>query len=552
LLNAFLLNDKKRGLLAKNENTDLEDIDGKKAASKPKKAAAKPKSEAARPESAKQAKGKEKPKEKQSSINDEPIDGPDIYYCLKDFDNPSTIIHLINEHQVQLSAIFRVKKNGSTDKKSTNSCWESLETFSKSPLANELWKEIAWHSFQSAEFLFSKDTFEVLAKQIYVILDKLKIYNQQFRAKTAINIPYFKESNSGYLNYWITSKFHKIRVETILAVIMHFLECASEPYVTEAPQQAKNRKKINVSFIQQLDINQNIINNCDSQTSATLGLEGKLRAIVCNPRLQYLKTILKGQNRSEKLKIESAAFRNELEKLNNLGIQRDHFLTLSEFERHFDHDQNRLIDFLWYEDLNSSLIDQVFSRITDRKSVIKATVSKPQGLLLLSCLSPGPLGCLEHSSQRKIELNSKVSFSVGYSGLPLDKYIEDVSNTKYYDFGSIGFSFIQETKYLYPADETIIQIENDIRKDYHAKVYWNQHTMTFAAAPQSNGCRPKTVCLTFPDDSSIFMENSDNILKLSSKSNALYSFNNDGVYIQYFNLNDKLAPVATMMFKNVT
>ncbi|KAI9334479.1 hypothetical protein DFJ73DRAFT_962946 [Zopfochytrium polystomum] len=73
-----------------------------------------------------------KPDQKETIIGDEPVDGPDVYYLLKDFSLTGVINSLMEDHSIPLHAIFRLDPLGLSNSTALSTSAGSSTTYSPS------------------------------------------------------------------------------------------------------------------------------------------------------------------------------------------------------------------------------------------------------------------------------------------------------------------------------------------------------------------------------------------------------------------------------------
>lgn len=141
------------------------------------------------------------------TIDDEPIDGPDAYYLLKDFDNISTIAAFMDDGNIPIGAIIKATLPESqisdkpTSPKIPNPFYQGLKNASKtgtdyssylkaSSFANEnsYWKRCCWSEVSVTEAKDTKEMFDLVASNIYKILEIRKSYDATFEKDVIVNM----------------------------------------------------------------------------------------------------------------------------------------------------------------------------------------------------------------------------------------------------------------------------------------------------------------------------------------------------------------------------
>ncbi|KAJ3088936.1 hypothetical protein HK102_007589 [Quaeritorhiza haematococci] len=180
---------------------------------------------------------------KSAALGDEPVDGPDVYYVLKDLNAPGLLNALMEETYVQVHAVLRLegvphdplKPQGAnqvsgpgqggadvTGKNPTGSTLK-LSTASKSAVElwagpttsnyrkylqkshdSSLWRQLVWTHVDASQTKDSKELFDVVAKRIYSILEHRKMYFSFYSPATLVNIPAVdkKLQSSSHLRYF--------------------------------------------------------------------------------------------------------------------------------------------------------------------------------------------------------------------------------------------------------------------------------------------------------------------------------------------------------------
>ncbi|KAJ3282059.1 Sperm-associated antigen 17 [Borealophlyctis nickersoniae] len=215
----------------KEEKKEEKKEDKTKAAAPPKKGAkgapAKAPDQPSRPQSAQPPQETSKRKTKlrdqrtgkadnrSASIGDEPPEGPDAYYLLKDFNSPGIFNCLMEENDIQMSLLIRLegmpedtgdRPGTSPDSNSAQTAgdhtsdrvtWRTTsdptivamrQAAADAPSASS-WKQLAWCDISASRSKDFKDLFDVIAKEIYALLEKRKMYDGFYSNDALISIP---------------------------------------------------------------------------------------------------------------------------------------------------------------------------------------------------------------------------------------------------------------------------------------------------------------------------------------------------------------------------
>ncbi|RKO87711.1 hypothetical protein BDK51DRAFT_38526 [Blyttiomyces helicus] len=168
---------------------------------------------------------------KPASVGDEPAEGPDAYYLLKDFDSPAIYTALMEENEVQLNLIVRLEGNlpepsGGNEKQTSAGAMHSTSSDlmadahrstppekvslgrtltttrnTKDPILSalhqaalragpaSLWKQLAWQDVPCAEASDHRELFDVIAKHIYALLVKRRAHDGFYARDIVIAVP---------------------------------------------------------------------------------------------------------------------------------------------------------------------------------------------------------------------------------------------------------------------------------------------------------------------------------------------------------------------------
>ncbi|KAJ3270920.1 Sperm-associated antigen 17 [Terramyces sp. JEL0728] len=198
-------------------------------------------------------------KEKVAAIGDEPANGPDVYFFLKDFDSPGVLISLREEFDVPIDAVFRIedtptKKTADlsyVENPNTNQTWLNLNNRAK--IQNEpAWRKTVWITIPAVEFKEIKEIFDSLANKIYAILDRKKIFLQFYKADNIINIPTLEATQVDlrYYEYLVsaTKSGGKMNIDLQLALFLEY-------FIRVAPKDENNQldfAETSIGYLKQL------------------------------------------------------------------------------------------------------------------------------------------------------------------------------------------------------------------------------------------------------------------------------------------------------------
>ena len=128
--------------------------------------------------------------DKIQSIGDEPEDGPDAYYILKDFDSPGFYNALLEECDIQINTIVTLQEGSKLDSEFTaNTTTLGLKEHSKKSFDSSNWRNLIWTTLQNAETTEPRDLFDKIAYKIYNILNQKRNYVSFYSKDVLISIP---------------------------------------------------------------------------------------------------------------------------------------------------------------------------------------------------------------------------------------------------------------------------------------------------------------------------------------------------------------------------
>eukprot|EP00842_Homolaphlyctis_polyrhiza_P000921 jgi/Hompol1/182/HPOL_002447-RA len=173
------------------------------------------------------------------AIGDEPADGPDVYYLLRDFDSPGFYNTLMEETEVQVNTLFRIEevqppKRAQTPSESApsnaNAVWSSLRSTASKASEGSWWKQTTWCTIQSTEIKDYKDLFDIIARRIYGIIARHQDYHNYYDNDISIPVPEFDSSISvksdmRYYDFLLSTSmsFGIVDEDLILALMLEHL-----------------------------------------------------------------------------------------------------------------------------------------------------------------------------------------------------------------------------------------------------------------------------------------------------------------------------------------
>jgi hypothetical protein len=528
-------------------------------------------------------------KERIMAVGDEPTNGPDLYYCLKDLEAPGILIALTEELDTPLQAIFRVedalnaKKGENNSIPTPNTNWSQLRTRSKQGMG---WRSTAWSSFQASEFKDHKEIFEMLALRIYGIVDRRKIYDLFYRGDRVISIPNCDEKGLDlrfyeYLLNLIDEGKEGLKVESIVALAMEYLRRIHPQSEQTVPDLAAiglgNLKALFEKEIERLAVevgderenyDEKILKNTTvveyEDAAYILGMcMSSLRSIEIDG-MEIIKNVVHTSSsqrylqfldqlqvysglRQELIVGEGMKFQTEFYKLiqSDLDYTRvELLLALNEFEAlcgsgDMNANSASLDGWRWIGNLSQNALIQALDGSKQYKPQVYHKLSPFHGKLLLMFQSPGPIGCLEYSEEHETKVRTKVAFSAfceSYDPISRtmsdEKPNEDEEKTGVaYELGEPLSTVKEEVKYLYPYHNTQIKVVKTISPSSEAeiftKLYHSNHCISFAGDGQSK--HGPNFTFRFCDDSVFSMvKNEQGVLAQFSVGKLHVSLANQG------------------------
>ncbi|KNC99251.1 uncharacterized protein SPPG_05507 [Spizellomyces punctatus DAOM BR117] len=537
----------------KKEDKDKEkekekDKDKERAKSSPKKnakagPAAKQPEPASRPESAtvpsEVSKRKNKLRDrgtvkldaKPTTIGDEPQDGPDMYYALKDFE-PSFYSALMEETLVQMNLIIRLsgspaesrtlptEKLGGDDKDFPPSNWQTAEDFKiiRQMVQNvpdpSLWKSLAILDVQATEAKDYKELFDLIAKSIYSLLEKRKIYQTFYSTDSVINIP---DIDRGRLRETLRSFRSLIRavpnesllnVDLLLAILLeqvgraviteppadtsmvefagraeeiaalkHYIETAATKLVFHTPRSSKitsnrpqdddfNHAKGDIRTVPMADVHSYIARKMSRVASLGVDTEPLMDHISKLYRTRRYIENIHELVRSGQMEAPASSRTHHLE---NIEIQKfsnqvdleetQRILRQLEFEEllepnQWESDQDGpLSDWHWLEHHNSHAFMQILQGAQVLNPEVRVKVSEREAAVLLAVMGPGPAGATQAGVEFDCQAKTKVGFGL-FSELYDNKsqYLNPVQpeRTYVYSTGNQIIHYHEDCTFMYP------------------------------------------------------------------------------------------------------
>ena len=411
-----------------------------------------------------------------TSIGDEPVDGPDVYYYLKDLENPGILTCLVEECGIPISAIFRVedvagsshKRNNHHDTKNQN--WEYIRHYAQKAADNSLWKDVAWGSFLANEYQGTKEIFELMAKKVYTILKNRKEYEKFYSADTPLVIPTAKDGlkEFRYYDYLsdIASQNGVQAVEVQTGLLLEYISRSghdeNEDEAIDGPESFKTFEDYgNVQMMFNNALLKLAINDVNSESGSTLKLKSLINKTIdvipfhdklslLEKQLGHFETVgiragdlvseTSAHSQENKLasftrdlpeyknldkssyEVNSVKLKSELEKSIGTSFGNEpsieHALLQMQFEFMFPENQGLgsaeqpFGAYSWKEILDQKALVQAIQQAKSTKPSINYKLSAQEGALLVTLNSPGPLGCLDHDETTEINVRTKVGFSL--------------------------------------------------------------------------------------------------------------------------------------------
>jgi hypothetical protein len=462
---------------------------------------------------------------------------------------PGILIALTEELDTPLQAIFRVedtlnvKKGENNPSPNPNANWSQLKARSKQSLG---WRTTAWSSLQASEYKEYKEIFDMLALRIYGIVDRRRIYDLFYRGDRIVSIPNYEEKCLDmrfyeYLLNLVDGGKGGLAVETIVALSMEYLQRTHPQSEQTVPDLATiglgNLKLMFEREIERLTVElteEKEDHDPRKNFKNTTVLEYEDKASILGLCLNSLRSMeIDGPEIIQNV-VNSSSSQRYIQLLDHLqgdkSIDQDAVIGEGmKFQTEFykrirtDLDYNRvelLLALMEFENMVFSVLNSNVSSITldgwrwtsnlCRNALVQAVdlsrQTKPQlirkispfhGKMLLMCLSPGPIGCLEHSEVHDTKIRTKVAFSEFCDSYdPISRTIngekpnEDEEKTGVaFELGENFATVRQEEKYLYPYNNAQIKVTKcsipGSTVDINTKLYYSNHCISFAGDDQS-------------------------------------------------------------------
>ncbi|KAJ3103921.1 hypothetical protein HDU97_009733 [Phlyctochytrium planicorne] len=146
---------------------------------------------------------------KPTAIGDEPEDGPDAYYILRDLHSPGILSTLMDENETQVNAIFGVQNLDEMPRIESNGIGKdfrlgkhisrhmiALRELSLTAGEESLWKNVAWQIIQTTGTSEAKELFDAIASQVYGLFKEQAVFKTFFPAELGVTIPNYEDSGN--------------------------------------------------------------------------------------------------------------------------------------------------------------------------------------------------------------------------------------------------------------------------------------------------------------------------------------------------------------------
>lgn len=405
-------------------------------------------------------------KDKPQAIGDEPVEGPDMYYYLKDLDSPAIIQCLVEELNVPVGGIFRVEDVPGHYKKTTTQdenqdCslyWDNLTILAQPGFESTPWGSVAFSTFLSTEYQGTKEIFELVSKRIFSIINKKKMYEDFYSGDIPLSVPSFNKAKSElrYYEYLSAIAFRKgiATPEIVMSFVMEQLCRNTSEEEDEEPQDQADIQfsyedlgQLNVLFnnaaqkllfawpasnavassksdyivhfrdknlisLQQLEDLDAIGLNTVDMIAQIVAHSSEKKIVNFTTEMNEYKNIDKELFLNDKLKLN-----HEFQRVQEWNADKDvhqHALLKMRFEGLFNdiNSKHILNAYCWREKMPSSALMQAIQTAKLSKSVLSNVYSKFDGMLLLSVSNPGPIGCLSYQLKEQIKV---LSFNTRYA-----------------------------------------------------------------------------------------------------------------------------------------
>ncbi|KAI8896644.1 hypothetical protein BC833DRAFT_85508 [Globomyces pollinis-pini] len=411
-------------------------------------------------------------KEKIVAVGDEPVDGPDMYYYIKDFNSPGIISALREEFDVPIDSVFRVehqvsgRKAEGSGSSNINANWQTLRNKSKES-KDDAWKKTVWMTLPAPDFREGKEKeiFETLANRIYSIIEKKKIFNAFYRGNRITAIPQVDSqlADLRYYNY-LCSMICCSHIKTVDIYLAFLLEALNRNLTNEDdPIKVNEAGEMTTGYLKQFfdqEISRIIMDNnitqsksmqtsdsrlnstaiseynnvtgleeyfCDALKSVDISYHDLIERIKqCYTTFKYSRflellpeysSINLAHLLGESMKLKTEFHRNSIYKFDDES-RTDKFLAQTALEdmlkSYLDTsvEEFTLDDWRWFGSLSpASLIENMQETSLYYPKCI-TQLSPRHGTLLLAFLSPGPIGCVEYQDTTDIHIRTKVGFSL--------------------------------------------------------------------------------------------------------------------------------------------
>ncbi|KAJ2995289.1 hypothetical protein HDV02_000892 [Globomyces sp. JEL0801] len=458
-------------------------------------------------------------KEKIVAVGDEPVDGPDMYYYIKDFNSPGIISALREEFDVPIDSVFRVehqvsgRKAEGSGSSNINANWQTLRNKSKES-KDDAWKKTVWMTLPAPDFREGKEKeiFETLANRIYSIIEKKKIFNAFYRGNRITAIPQVDSqlADLRYYNY-LCSMICCSHIKTVDIYLAFLLEALNRNLTNEDdPIKVNEAGEMTTGYLKQFfdqEISRIIMDNNITQSKSIQTSDSRLNSTAISEYNnvtgleEYFCDALKSVDISyhdliERIKQCYTTFKYsrflellpEYSSINLAHLLGESMKLKTEFHRNsiykFD-DESRTDKFLAQtalEDMLKSYLDTSLEEFT------------LDDWRWFGSLSPASL----------IEIRTKVGFSLFHDlydptteSLAGDTCNADNPNVVSYLMNDKLVDIKLDYSYLYPQNNSIIQVTKRTSaafgNDTTTKIVWNDTTIVYAGENNSSSISHFTV-----------------------------------------------------------
>ncbi|KAJ3111003.1 Sperm-associated antigen 17 [Physocladia obscura] len=368
-------------------------------------------------------------------IGDEPADGPNAYYLLKDFTNMGVFNCLMEDCEIPIHSFFRLSLLGEliTDsiKSPSQTPLQSIEIQSfdmakfeslvstnrllieayewcKSANEDSLWSQSAWNDAIISGQFEVKEVFDVFARRIYAQLKLRKDFADYYSFERVINIPSFVNTNG--------IKNDSVALGNFLDIIPYNVLSNSELILAVAIEQAIRSHKYDEEFENSVGLDQ----------PPNFGVVDEMGHLANYFDKAFKKISFKATNDSNDCTI---LLRNlKLEKQTNANdplISRERVANLSKLrKKHSGVAFNDILRVLYQNQLEEilseetphlwNLNDWVWEETLDKNSMLQISTKlcNKTGKLLIAMTGDGGIGIKKSEKNEKIQILTKVNFGI--------------------------------------------------------------------------------------------------------------------------------------------